>query len=192
MSVRPDLKNRHMMRLQAKNSVKTEKFLIDVCGRGVTLEWTSISERKFKRLTVNGVDNDDVRSHFARCKGIGGAVNGRCGIYVNDRKVKGIRLGLKRAEVERIGRSSKYLLVTETWEKGDFVSAEIEGKFDKRKLSLGLTRYRLNDGTTYDLVSFGYDADDEPEFESDTDSKETNYFVVTREGKRHPVKFKGD
>jgi hypothetical protein len=185
-------------RPKAKNVAVSKKVAarkhstVSVWGYGVSLEWVPISGRDFKCLTMEGAKFVVVRAHFSRGKGMGGPLNGRCDIYVNDRKLRDIKLGLMGAAVIDVGESVQYLLVAESWEKGDFGSTEIDGSFDKRKLLLGLTRYRLKDGTNYNLVSFGYDADDELEFDVDTDSKETNYFVMTREGKRHPVKFKDD
>jgi hypothetical protein len=163
-----------------------------VRGRGISLEWVPLRKGDFKRLTTVCSNYDEVRAYFDRSHGGSGPLNGRCGTYINNRKSRDIRLRLKDAEVVNVGGRARYLLVAETWEKGDFGSTEIEGKFDKHKLSLGLACYRLNDGTTYNLVSFGYDADEELEFETDTNAKETNYFVVTREGRRYPVKFKAD
>ncbi|MGH8616980.1 MAG: hypothetical protein ACREUW_04765 [Burkholderiales bacterium] len=177
---------------RSTNAAEKKTSTISLWGYGVSLRWVPIGKRNFKRLTVDGTSFEEVRAYFDRSGGggIGGALNGRCGIYLDDRKLRDIRLGLKRAEVVRIGGNAKYLLVEEMWEKGDFVSGEIEGEYDKKKLLLGLDRYALSDGTVYNFVCFGYAADKDPDFDMfDVSDKETIHVVVTRDGKRHPVIF---
>ena len=170
--------------------VPNKILTISLAGYGVSLEWVRISERAFKLLTVDGTSSEGVRAHFNQSKGIGGPLNGRCGVYLDGRKLRGVRLGLKGAKVVKVGGNAKYLLVEEMWEKGDFVAGEIEGEYDKMKLLLGLDRYALRDGTVYNFVCFGYASDKQPDFDMfDVSDKEINYFVVTRDGKRHSVIF---
>jgi hypothetical protein len=169
-------------------TVQKKPVELSLNGWGFELEYIPISKKAFKRLTVDGVTNGqefDKYLHGATMHT--GARNGHCSLYLGNKKLgKTIRLKSAGAN-HRIGESAEYILVSNGGVKGDIRIIEIAKGFDKKLLTLDLARYEFSDGTTFDMVGFDYDSTES--YDCDISFKGREVYVLTGDGKKHPVIF---
>ena len=153
-------------------------------GWEVFLRWIPISERDFRRLTVEGTSVDDVKARFSK----------RRGVFLDAREVRDIGLQRKASVILQFSGNARYFLVAEDWQWKGSVNNKTERVFDGGKLCIGVARCAVVDeGVLRNIVYFGFSADAKPDFDVfDVDSKNSIYYVVTRDNKRQPVKLKDE
>lgn len=177
---------------KAKKVPKKHPVALCIHGWGVEIEYIAVDETAFKRLVVDGVtsgvEDNEFDKYLRDATTLTGALNGHCGLYVGDVALrKKIRLKPTGAK-NRIGGKAKYLLVNLSSVKGDIRSINIDGDFDKELLELDLNSYEFSDGTCFELVWLDYGSAET--YDCDISCKAVESFVLTRDGKRHPVIFK--
>ena len=179
------LQNPKAKSVTQSNSVKAKKkSTTSDSGWGIFLKWVQISERDLQRLTVEGVSVDDVKAR----------INKRRRVFLDARGVRDIGLQRKASAILQFGGNAKYFLVAEDWQKKRHASGAKEDVFDRGKLRLGVARCAiLADDAVRNIVYFGIGADAKPDFDViHFDSKNSIYYVVTRDNKRQPVIFKDE
>lgn len=165
------------------NRVTARKKLPNsVSGWEVFLRWIPISERDFHRLTVKGASVDDVKARFSK----------RRGVFLDARKLRDTILQREGSAILQFGGNAKYFLVAEDWQWKGSVKNKAERVFDGGKLCFGVARCAdIDEGVLRNIVYFGFSADAKPDFDMfDIDSKNSIYYMVTRDNKPQPVIFK--
>lgn len=135
---------------------------IVIRGSGISFEYGYLTQKDFTKLTRTGIESDSIYDFFDKGYCTGGVLNGSCDLLINDVVKKTYDLPVSNdsasSPFSHFPKSSKYVLVRESAEEGDWYALESED-FDESLLEVELWRIETQKGTITNLLDISYDGD---------------------------------